>query len=350
MKSAAQLILYAIVSLGVIFLSVIAGLKSFDRKDTSLSGMDLRIAMNINKSDHLPGLTFGLNYELLSLFAESQEDSIVSIVISGNGESYLDSLKHGTVDLVVIPYADSLHTDGLSFSIPIEGGTVWAVRSEHVQGIEDIDAWLETYSSTEEYKSRRDLFLLRYSPSRRAAERRSTPELSPYDEIVKRYAHEIGWDWRMLSALIYNESKFHIEATSSKGAKGLMQTKPNTAARYGITDLLNPENSIKAGTAFIKRLQNRFSGKSADFNELTKFVLAAYNAGEGRINDCINYASLCGVDSGYWENVTKVIPQMRDTSILQIDTVKHGIFQGKETIGYVDRVLSLYDDFKVICP
>ena len=72
---------------------------------------------------------------------------------------------------------------------------------------------------------------------------------------------------------------------------------PSTAAKMGYTDLFNPEESIKAGTEYLLLLQNMFRGKAADKNELYKFTLAAYNAGEGRIMDCIRYAESVGADS-----------------------------------------------------
>ncbi|MDO5443010.1 MAG: transglycosylase SLT domain-containing protein, partial [Bacteroidia bacterium] len=210
--------------------------------------------------------------------------------------------------------------------------------------------WLEEYTSTEEYAQRRDLFIYRYSPSRRAAEARKVEAISPYDSLLRNYSKELGWDWRLLAAVVYQESKFHIEAVSPRGAQGLMQIRPRTATRFNVTDPLDPEQNIRAGAAFLKRLQNLFKNKAADSSELVKFTLAAYNAGEGKITDCLNLAGYNGLDPGYWENVISVIPQMRDSSIFDIDTVKHGMFYGEETIQYVDKVLELYEDFKKIRP
>jgi dTDP-D-glucose 4,6-dehydratase len=84
--------------------------------------------------------------------------------------------------------------------------------------------------------------------------------------------------------------------------------------------------------------------------ELIKFTLAAYNAGEGRIIDCRNLAASRELDSTRWEEIVKVIPLMREDSILDDESVKLGKFQGHETIAYVDHVFSHYSAFCEICP
>lgn len=84
--------------------------------------------------------------------------------------------------------------------------------------------------------------------------------------------------------------------------------------------------------------------------ELIKFTLAAYNAGEGRIADCRNFAAAMGHDNNSWDEIQKLIPLMREDSILAEPSVKLGKFQGHETIAYIDSILSLYDAICTICP
>ena len=93
-----------------------------------------------------------------------------------------------------------------------------------------------------------------------------------------------------------------------------------------------------------------FSHYTKDKTELAKFTLAAYNAGEGRIKDCINYAASIGAPHHTWNDIVAIIPDMREDSILNADTVKLGKFKGYETISYVKKMTSLYDliDFNVL--
>ena len=82
--------------------------------------------------------------------------------------------------------------------------------------------------------------------------------MGKYDDLIKNYAEKINWDWRLLAALIYQESRFEPEATSWAEAKGLMQLMPETAEQLNVLDRLSPESSIKGGTKYMKQLWNQF--------------------------------------------------------------------------------------------
>jgi membrane-bound lytic murein transglycosylase F len=129
-----------------------------------------------------------------------------------------------------------------------------------------------------------------------------------------------------------------------------MQVKTSTAEYYGVDNLLDPEKNLMAGTKHLKRLQRQFEKSGMESIELVKFTLAAYNAGEGRIADCRNFAQAKGVDADNWANIVNLIPQMREDSILEEESVKLGKFQGYETIAYVEGIMSLYEAFCTICP
>ena len=93
-----------------------------------------------------------------------------------------------------------------------------------------------------------------------------------------------------------------------------------------------------------------FKKEGLEGEELIKFTLAAYNAGEGRIIDCRNLAASRQFDNMSWEETIKVIPFMREDSILEEESVKLGKFQGHETIAYVEQIFSHYSAFCEICP
>ena len=84
--------------------------------------------------------------------------------------------------------------------------------------------------------------------------------------------------------------------------------------------------------------------------ERINFTLAAYNAGEGRIRDCRNLAKARNLNENEWSNIVKVIPLMREDSILEDENVKLGKFKGVETITYIDNITKLYDAICQICP
>ena len=170
--------------------------------------------------------------------------------------------------------------------------------------------------------------------------------ISPYDSLIKVYSDSAGLDWRLVSAVIYHESGFDNEVRSRRGAAGLMQMMPSTAAWLGADDITDPIEGVRVGVLYLKQLHWAYRGHTSDPEERMKFTLAAYNAGQGRIRDCINYAKLRGVDSSSWDNIVALIPEMNDDAILEVDTVKFGKFKGVETIAYVDNVMSKYEQYK----
>lgn len=287
------------------------------------------------------GLNTGFNYELLNQFARTcRRDT--RIVTSRKGENYLDSLRQGKVDIVVMHSDTELDNDGILVSMNTGSNSVWAVREGNLNGIRKVNSWISHYEMTYEYMQMKNRYFSSYGQVRPGTRLEC---ISPYDSIIKKYAKQLGWDWRMLAAVIYQESRFSINSHSGRGASGLMQVMPSTAKYYGIDDLIDPEENIKAGTMHLARLQQMFRNEGMDTDEKIRFTLAAYNAGEGRIADCRNLAQTRGFDTNIWEEVAKVIPEMRDDSILQEPSVKLGKFQGYETISYVDNIMEIYESF-----
>lgn len=292
------------------------------------------------------GLETGLNYELLCRFADDNHCS-VRILPTDRKADYLDSLQHGRIDIVITHHTDSLNMDGVSILREVNDCSSWAIRTTDMNKVRQINAWISYMTSSPDYSKLKKRFNSSFNPHKRAEMGMTVNTVSPYDDIIRKYASELGWDWRILAAVIYQESKFSISSSSFRGAQGLMQIMPQTGRYYGVEDLMNPQQNILAGTRHLKRMQKQFSRDGMSQDELTKFTLAAYNAGEGRISDCISLADAKGLNSMEWDEiVNNVIPMMREDSILEEESVKYGKFQGHETIAYIDSILSHY---RAIC-
>lgn len=312
-------------------------------------GEEIKVAIAMSNDMYgRKGLRAGINYEMLKKFAEEHDCSFTAVAATRK-ENWKDSLKLGKADLVIMEYQDTADYSGLKISNVIDN-VVWAVSEEKAGAQKEINIWMGTFIESKDYADLRRRFFRQYTPSKRIARGETSKVLSPYDDIIKKYAAQIGWDWRMLAALIYQESKFSINGVSHRNARGLMQVRPATALVYGVTDLVDPEQNMIAGTKFIGRLTSLYKKEDMEPLEMMKFTLAAYNAGEGRIADCRSYAASKEVDSTKWDEVVKIIPDMRDDKILQEDTVKLGKFKGYETINYVSQVMAIYQDFCTICP
>lgn len=289
------------------------------------------------------GLEAGLHYELLHRFSE-QNRCTVDITSYGKKSSPADSLKQDSVDIIIIEGDKIMSDKDIFVSTPISNGTRWAVRQSDFDEIEYLNNWLYGYMQTEGFKQLETRFIRRYSPRKRRESGRKYNTLSPYDPIIREDAAELGWDWKILVAILWQESKFSINSRSHRGAQGLMQVMPNTARYYDIHDLLNPFENIKAGTEHLKRIQRYFRKYNLTDEELVKFTLAAYNAGEGRITDCMNMAEHMQKDKTRWEEIVEVIPMMNNDSLMVAGNIRLGKFKGIETISYVSSVMSIYSD------
>ncbi len=98
----------------------------------------------------------------------------------------------------------------------------------------------------------------------------------PFGDIIHEKAQKYDVDPALVAAVVETESKFHPQARSPVGAKGLMQLMPRTGRWLGASNLYDPEQNVDAGVRYIKYLQGRFDGN-------LKNTIAAYNGGEGNV-------------------------------------------------------------------
>ena len=99
---------------------------------------------------------------------------------------------------------------------------------------------------------------------------------SRVDGLIKFYGGQYAVDPYLIYCLMSQESSFMSGAVSPKGAQGLMQLMPDTAARYGVTNPYDVAQNIKGGTRYLKDLLTMFNGR-------VDLALAGYNAGEGAV-------------------------------------------------------------------
>ena len=310
-------------------------------------GTPLRGAISLTgKDDTGRSLLCGYNYDLAKWFAHSSGRK-AELRIAGRKEAILDSLKRGDLDIVIFPYLDSLETDSTLVSIPSDSCGIWVFSSSREIEAQKAAEWQKEFRSRPDYPIIRQPYFDIYNPMKRV----SADFISPYDSLLRAYADTLDWDWKLLAAMVYQESKFRIEARSPQGAAGLMQLVPATARHYGCHNPLDPEENIRAATLMLLKVRERYTKIAANSDELTKYTLAAYNAGTGRLKDCISFARHMGADVSRWENVAAVIPEMKTGSVDSLSAIRHGRFHGgRETISYVRRVRAFHDRYIHICP
>ena len=171
--------------------------------------------------------------------------------------------------------------------------------------------------------------------------------ISPYDDLFKRHAKSLGWDWQLLAAVAYFESHFRPDVVAWSGAKGLMGIMPSTARALGFRydEMGDPEKNIRAGIECLRRFRNSFP--SATEEERVKLTLASYNAGVGHINDAQRLAKKYGHDPNVWtDNVAEYIRLKADPKYYTDSVCRFGYLRGRETYRYVDAVLDRYRHYR----
>jgi len=167
--------------------------------------------------------------------------------------------------------------------------------------------------------------------------------LSPYDDLVRKYADKYGFDWRLIIAQIYQESQFNPGAVSNAGAEGLMQVLPETASTVGAVNLSDPEANIRAGLKYLNFLRNQFEPELL-LEERTWFSLASYNAGLGRVTRARQLATKMGLDANRWfgnvESAMLALAQPVEKDGEMVRNCRCG-----QTVVYVKEIRRLYHDY-----
>lgn len=170
-----------------------------------------------------------------------------------------------------------------------------------------------------------------------------TAAISPFDELVQRYARKHRLDWRLVVAQMYQESRFNPRAVSFAGATGLMQLMPRTAAELGVKDLLDPEENIAGGVRYLAQLLARFE-TTLPMRQRVRMALASYNAGYYHVQDARRLARQKGLNPDRWfGQVEKTIVLLEKPRYHR--HARHGFCRGREAVAYVSRIQSKYDGY-----
>jgi len=186
--------------------------------------------------------------------------------------------------------------------------------------------------------------------SRRRTAASVSPPSFPFSRRIPRYARLIakhsesaGLDWRLVAALISEESSFEEGAVSPAGARGLMQLMPRAAAEVGVANISKPESNIRAGVLYLSRLSDRYPEARA--SDRSAFALASYMLGPGHVADARGLARDLGLDPHAWRRgLEEALPLLEDDRFNR--RTRLGYAQGRRAVNYVNRILSRYKVYR----
>lgn len=238
----------------------------------------------------------------------------------------------------------------ISVDVSFPQASAWAVSEKHAWLGDSIDAWLNTDESrAANAELHKRYFEQAKAPYVAMSLDLSDGTISKYDNWFKKYASSIGWDWRLLASQSFQESRFDPKAKSWAGARGLMQLMPRTAKAYNlpVKKMTDPELSIATSVKMLDDLDKMLMKKVPDDRERLKFILACYNGGIGHVTDAMALAEKYGMDPTKWDgNVERAVLMKSNPEYYNDPVVKYGYMRGRETAGYVDKIMKYYDRFK----
>lgn len=236
---------------------------------------------------------------------------------------------------------------------PIVGrshSVTWAVRKNSNELLAELNNWIDEKKNGALF----DQLYKRYFIDRRKYLERmeseyltsATGKLCQFDDLLKRYSAELNWDWRLLAAQTFQESRFKPDARSWAGATGLLQLMPTTARQYGVRNALDPEENIQGAVRFLKWLDEFWSDQIPDDAERLKFILASYNTGAGHVQDAQRLAKKYGGDPNVWSDVSYWLLQKSTQQYSTDPVVKFGFCRGLEPVNYVSLILERFEHYK----
>lgn len=271
-------------------------------------------------------------------------DRIIKMVVDGD-------IKYTIADDNIASInASYYHILDIDVPISFSQRIAWAVAPGSNELLDEINSWLS------EVKDEVDYYVIynKYFKNRRNFRQRvqsdfyslTNNSISEYDELIKEYSDSIGWDWRLVASQIYQESRFEPRASSWAGAGGLMQIMPAMAEDLGVDDRSNPEQSIRGGTKFLKRLWDNYE-EVEDSVQRIKFTLASYNCGYYHVLDARKLAKMNNLDTNRWDdNVEEMILELSYPDNYNKEGIKYGYVRGIEPYTYVEQIFERFEHYR----
>ena len=277
----------------------------------------------------------------------------VLVLESSNTNYFLDMLSDKEINLTIedekIMDANSFFYNELDYCVTLTDSLplYWAVNKGNFSLQQELNNWLDSLKKTRAYPL---LLKKYYSPTSQNRQKLASHQhkmanssISVYDDLIKKQAERYGLDWRLVAAVIHQESRFKPNLVGKGGSHGLMQLMPKTAERLKINDPYSIEGQITAGCKLLRFLSDHYSEKGiTNTTDLYKFTLAAYNAGHGRIDDVMLLTEAVGLNPLSWNNVEKILPKMSDRKYIRDAGLNIKPYNGKYTKNYVSRVWIVY--------
>jgi membrane-bound lytic murein transglycosylase F len=269
---------------------------------------------------------------------------------STNSQALLDGVADGSIDYTIadsteFALAHDVHPDlRIAFDFEAERPLAWATSDRDPNFARDLGEYFTRLKLDGELAT----IVNRYYGRSEDAEFAGGPgfmqhlqsRLPLYKQWFVEAAEQSSQDWRLLAAMGYQESKWNPSASSSAGARGLMQLTVETANETRVTDLSDARQSIFGGARYFRQVYEKIPAHVPE-PDRTWFALAAYNIGYGHVEDARVLAQKAGRDPDCWQDVRDFLPLLEQER--WYTKTENGYARGWEPVRYVDNVRGYRD-------
>lgn len=292
-------------------------------------------------------------YQRLENLSEEIGDTIRIEAISGStgGEELIEMVSNGLIDYTIseenVAQVNERFYENLYIGpdLSVKQKIAFGMRKTSYLLKAKLDEWLVSFMKKPIYRFiSRKYFELGHVAHNYKKDHASLDgtRISAYDDIFKSAAKKIGWDWRLMASMAYQESKFNPNALSFGGAYGMMQFMPNTGPKYGVYPDSPPDVQIMGG-ALKMQADEKFWMSIPDDLQRKKFAVASYNAGRGHIQDAQKLAKKHGLNHLVWDNnVENMLLNLSKQEYYQDEVVRNGMMRGTTTYNYIHHVFERY--------
>jgi membrane-bound lytic murein transglycosylase F len=321
----------------------------------SLAGLNITVPAGDPFRDRLQDLKLGLNIQFFVTEGRPKDQA----------EDLLALLDRGELDAVAVN--DNIARSALAYlpnlKLGVELGerqtTAWLVRGNSPELKVALNRFIKSHLKVNEtgrvrrskmYGTIYDRYFENPLTIKRFQEPAHRPDksgtISDFDEMIRRRAEARDLDWRMVAALIYQESEFNPTARSNADARGLMQVLPRFAGDQA-DSLFDPEANMTAGLRLLKGTYNTYV--YLDSLDRWRFTLAEYHAGHGHVTDARRLAIEMGRNPNRWDGALNVtLPRLMDEKYHS--KTRHGFYGGEKTVDYVEEIINRFRVYTRLVP
>ncbi len=221
-----------------------------------------------------------------------------------------------------------------NLTVRVGADMAWAIRRNAPRLTSVVNDFVRTHRAGTVFGN---VLLRRYRDATRLTNPSAEQDLERFRvaaESFKRYAARYDFDWLVIAAQSYQESRIDQSLKSAAGAVGVMQIKPTTAAEVGVPDINTIDGNVHAGVKYARFLVDRYY-KNEPLDRLNRalFALASYNAGPAKVRRMREKAKEMGFDANVWFNNVELVA---------------GQISGRETVEYVSNIYKYYTAYKAM--